>query len=119
MAHPQTDKLLFAKSGPFPQSVAEHIEEIRARCREYGVLRPEMCGSALAQRFDPAAGNPEVLVACPPGHDPGLWMKPRVALHDTLAEMLGRPMDLVMIDAPCKTRFMETIREQRRLLYAA
>lgn len=44
MAHPPTEILPLAKAGPLPEVVAEHLEEIRALCREYGVLRLEVFG---------------------------------------------------------------------------
>lgn len=119
MAQNLRDALPLAAPGPLPEVVAEHLEEIRALCREYGVLRLEVFGSALTSRFDPETSDIDFLVAYPPGHDLGPWMKHHFALKDRLAEMLGRPVDLVKIDAIRKPRFVEAIRDSRRLLYAA
>jgi predicted nucleotidyltransferase len=99
--------------------VAEHQEEIRALCREYGVMRLELFGSAQTSSFDAEASDIDFLIAYPPGHDPGPWMKHHFALKEKLAEVLGRPVDLVMIDAIRKPRFIDAIRESRQLLYAA
>jgi uncharacterized protein len=119
MAYPPIDILPLAAPGPLPEVIAEHIDEIRALCREYGVLRLEVFGSALTSRFDPATSDIDFLVAYPPGHDLGPWMTHHFALKEHLAGILGRPVDLVMINAIRKPRFIEAIRDSRRLLYAA
>ena len=119
MEQTPTDVLPLAEPGPLPEVVAEHLEEIRALCREYGVLRLEVFGSALASRFDPQTSDIDFLVAYPSGHDLGPWMTHHFALKERLAEMLGRPVDLVIINAIRKPRFVEAIRDSRRLLYAA
>lgn len=119
MVHNRVDALPLAAPGPLPEVVAEHLEEIRALCREYGVLRLEVFGSALTSRFDPETSDLDFLVAYPEGHDLGPWMKHHFALKERLAEILGRPVDLVLIAAIRKARFVEAIRDKRRLLYAA
>ena len=119
MAQSPPNLLPPAEPGPLPEVVAEHLEEIRALCREYGVLRLEVFGSALSSRFDPETSDIDFLVEYPPGHDLGPWMSHHFDLKERLAEMPGRPVDLVMIAAIRKPRFVEAIRESRRLLYAA
>ena len=110
MEHTPIDTLPLATPGPLPEVVAEHLEEIRALCREYGVVRLEVFGSALTPRFDLETSDIDLLVAYPEGHRLGPWMKRHFALKERLAEILGRPANLVMIEA---------IRDNRRLLYAA
>ena len=119
MMHSPTNILPLAATGPLPPVVAEHIEEIRALCREYGVLRLEVFGSALTPGFDPQTSDIDLLVEYPLGHDLGPWMTRHFALKERLAEILGQPVDLVIIEAIRKPRFVEAIRESRRLLYAA
>lgn len=65
MAHNIRDALPPAAPGPLPEVVAEHLEEIRALCREYGVLRLEVFGSALAPRFDPETSDIDQLMEYP------------------------------------------------------
>lgn len=117
--HTSTNMLPPAAPGPLPEVVAVHMEEIRALCREYGVLRLEVFGSALTSRFDQKTSDVDFLVAYPPSQDLGPWMAHHFALKEQLAGILGRPVDLVIIDAIRKPRFIEAIRENRRLLYAA
>lgn len=113
------DTLPLAAPGPLPEVVAEHLKEIRALCREYGVLRLEVFGSALTARFDPETSDIDLLVEYPPDYDFGLWLGRYLDLNERLSEVLGRPVDLVMVGAVRKPRFIEAIRDSRRLLYAA
>lgn len=119
MAHNPIELLPPAMPGPLPEVVAEHLEEIRALCREYGVLRLEVFGSALTSRFDPETSDVDLLVEYPPDYDFGLWLGRYLELNERLADVLGRPVDLVMVGAVRKPRFIQAIRDNRRLLYAA
>lgn len=119
MAHTLSNILPLASPGPLPEVVAEHLDEIRALCREYGVLRLEVFGSVLTARFDPETSDIDLLAEYPPDYDFGLWLGRYLELNERLAEVLGRPVDLVMVGAVRKPRFIETIRDNRRLLYAA
>jgi uncharacterized protein len=119
MAHTLTDMLPPAAPGPLPEVVAEHLQDIQALCREYGVKRLELFGSALTSRFDPETSDIDLLVEYPPGHDLGPWAGQHTGLAERLEDVLGRPVDLVMVGAVRKPRFIEAIRDNRRLLYAA
>jgi predicted nucleotidyltransferase len=119
MVHTPTNMLPLAAPGPLPDVVAQHLDEIRALCREYGVLRLEVFGSALTFRFDPETSDVDLLVEYPSGHDLGPWAGRHTGLAEELAAVLGRPVDLVMVGAVRKPRFIEAIRDNWRLLYAA
>lgn len=119
MTSTSTNLLPLAAPGPLPAVVAEHLEEIRALCREYGVLRLEVFGSALTSRFDPETSDIDLLVEYPPDYDFGLWLGRYLDLNERLSEVLGRPVDLVMVGAVRKPRFIQAILDNRRLLYAA
>lgn len=108
-----------ASVGPLPELVADHLAEIQAVCREFGVLRLEVFGSALTPRFDPDTSDIDLLVEYPPGHDLGPWAGRHTGLAERLEGVLGRPVDLVMVSAVRRPRFIEAIRDNRRLLYAA
>ena len=102
-----------------PEVVAAHLDEIRALCREFRVIRLEVFGSAATLRFDPATSDIDFLVEYPPDHDLGPWMGCHFELKDRLEQVTGHPVDLVMLEAIRKPRFFDAIRETRRLLYAA
>lgn len=100
-------------------AIAEHLAEIRALCREYGVLRLEAFGSVCTPEFDPARSDVDFLVEYPEGYDFGLWLARYFELKDRLESLVGRPVDLVMVDAPRNKYFAMAIDETRQLLYAA
>lgn len=99
--------------------LAERLEAIRALCREFGVARLEVFGSVCTPDFDPARSDIDFLVAYPDEYDFGPWLKRFFDLEERLAALLGRDVDLVMIDAPTNPYFIRAMNETRRLLYAA
>ena len=99
--------------------IAEHLEGIRALCREFGVLRLEVFGSVCTPEFDPARSDVDFLVEYPPAYDFGPWLTRYFALEEALASLLGRKVDLVMSSALRKKYFVQSANETRQLLYAA
>ena len=99
--------------------VEQHLDAIRALCREYGVARLEIFGSAATGAFDDAQSDVDFIVEYPPDYDFGLWLTRYVELKERLEALLGRPVDLVMAGAPRKPCFIESANQSRRLLYAA
>jgi len=80
--------------------IAPHLPAIRALCREYGVARLELFGSAATTAFDPARSDVDFIVDYAPETDLGPWLSRYLELQDRLAALLGRPVDLVMAGAP-------------------
>lgn len=99
--------------------IEQHREVIAALCREFGVTRLKLFGSATTGAFDPERSDINFLVEYPPDYDFGLWLARYFALKKRLGALLGRPVDLVMASALRKPRFIESVNETRRLLYAA
>ncbi len=99
--------------------IEDNLDAIRALCREYGVVRLELFGSAATGAFDPHRSDIDFIVEYPPGHDLGLWLTRYFDLKDRFEALLGRPVDLVMAGAMRKRRFIESANETRQLLYAA
>jgi uncharacterized protein len=99
--------------------IAEHLEEIRALCREFGVLRLEAFGSVCTPDFDPESSDVDFLVEYPPDYDFGLWLTRYFALKDRLETLIDRSVDLAMIGAPRNNYFAQSIDETRQLIYAA
>lgn len=85
MARTGFDALTPGQENMIPDVDAEHLNEIRALCREFGVLRLEVFGSAVTSRFDSATSDIDFLVEYPPDHDLGPWM----GRHFELAERLS------------------------------
>ncbi len=99
--------------------IAEHLGAIRALCREYGVSRLELFGSAATGRFDPDSSDIDFIIEYPPDYDFGHWLTRYFELKDRLETLLGRPVDLVMTGAMRNPRFIQSANERRQLLYAA
>ena len=99
--------------------VEQHLEAIEALCREFGVLRLELFGSAATGEFDPARSDVDFLVEYPEGYDFGLWLTRYFAFKERLEDLLGYPVDLVMVGAMRKPHFIESVNKSRQLLYAA
>ena len=96
-----------------------NLNTIRALCREYGVARLEIFGSAVTDRFDPDSSDIDFIIEYPPDYDFGLWLTRYFELKERLEGLLGRPVDLVMTGAMRNRHFIRSANESRQLLYAA
>lgn len=99
--------------------IENHLEEIRALCRQYGVSRLEIFGSAATSAFDPDRSDVDFIVEYPAGYEFGPVLTRYFEFKDRLEELLGRPVDLVMASAMQRPRFIEAASETRQELYAA
>ena len=99
--------------------IDRHLGAIRALCREYGVARLDVFGSATTDAFDPDRSDVDFIVEYPPDYEFGLWLTRYFEFKERLEALLGRPVDLVMAGAMRKRRFIESANESRRLLFAA
>ena len=99
--------------------IEDNLDAIRALCREYGVRRLDLFGSAATGAFDSAVSDVDFIVEYPPGYDFGPWLTRYFDFKDRLEVLLGRSVDLVMVGAMRKPRFIESVNASRRLLYAA
>lgn len=96
--------------------IAERRDEIAGLCRRYGVRRLELFGSAATGAFDPLTSDVDFLVEYPDGYDYGLWLGRYFALKDDLRWLLGRPVDLVMSDAPNHPTFWASANQSREVI---
>jgi hypothetical protein len=97
----------------------QHTEVIRSLCREYGVARLELFGSATRPDFDPNRSDIDLLVEFAPGTDLGPWMSRFIELRDHLQALLKRDVDLVMASGLRNPYLIRAIEHERQLLYAA
>jgi uncharacterized protein len=100
-------------------AIAQHIPAIRDLCREFGVEKLEIFGSAVTDRFDPARSDVDFIVTWPDGYDVGPWARNHWELQSRLESVLGLSVDLIMSTAIRKPRFERRVRNSRTLLYAA
>jgi uncharacterized protein len=99
--------------------IAEHLEAIRALCREFGVAQMEVFGSVCMPDFDPERSDVDFLVEYAPDYDFGPWAARYLALQEALANLLGRKVDLIKTRAVHKKYFLQSVNQTRQLLYAA
>jgi predicted nucleotidyltransferase len=79
--------------------IAEHLEAIRALCRDFGVARLEVLGSVCTDAFDLERSDIDFLIDYPEGYEFGPWLGRHFDLKVRLESLLGRPVDLVMTGA--------------------
>ncbi len=99
-------------------SIAEKLEDIKRICREHGVKRLEIFGSAArGEDFDPSTSDVDFLVEFEEGvRKP--WLGHYRDLEAELAAMLGRPVDLVPAKGEGNPRIIGAINRDRQMVYA-
>jgi predicted nucleotidyltransferase len=97
----------------------EKLPELEQLCKLYGVKRLEVVGSAAREvDFDPARSDVDFLVDFEPGRLPAT-LGGFFGFRQALEEVVGRPVDLVMLDAVRNPYLKASLESSRRLLYAA
>lgn len=97
----------------------QHEQAIAELCRRFSVARLEVFGSAATDAFREAESDIDLLVEFLPGADLGPWMARFFELRDELERRFGRPVDLVMANAPRNPYFLREVNRTRQPLYAA
>lgn len=98
--------------------IEEKRDDLIRLCAKYRVLRFEIFGSALTNRFDPRTSDLDFLVEFLP-LQPGEYADAYFGLLEGLRELFQRNVDLVMTDAIRNRYFLESINRSRTVLYAA
>ncbi len=109
----------FAEVVALQPLIEEHLEEIRALCREFGVSRLELFGSAATDAFDPERSDVDFIVHYPDDYDYGPWLGRFQDLEQSLADALGRDVDLVMTSALRNRWFAGEAAKTRAVIYEA
>lgn len=98
--------------------IERHKAEIASICRRFHVRRLDVFGSAArGGDFDAARSDVDLLVTYLPGHPPDIAAYQD--LRDALAELLERPVDLVMESAVENPFIRAGIERSRQPVYAA
>lgn len=93
-------------------------DEIAALCQRCSVRRLELCGSAVRCDFDSERSDLDFLVEFDSRADVNLF-EAYMGLRRQLAELLGRPVDLVMPSAIRNPYLRASIHAHRELVYVA
>ena len=92
-------------------------DEFERLCRRFGVSRLAIFGSAVTEDFDPERSDLDVLVEFGDGVED--LFDAYLGLREALADLVGRPVGLVMASAVKNPYVARSIAETRRDLYAA
>lgn len=92
-------------------------DEVERLCRRFGVSRLAIFGSAVTEDFDPERSDLDVLVEF--ADDVEDLFDAYFGLREALADLAGRPVDLVMASAVKNPYVARSIAETRRDLFAA
>lgn len=91
-------------------------DALAALCRQFGVRRLVLFGSALTNRFDEETSDVDFLVEFDAVDDAfGAYF----GFKEAVEELLGRPVDLVAPKALENPYFAESVRRHSEELYAA
>ena len=103
---------------PLPSLLTDHLDEIRKLCSKYGVKRLAVFGSAVKGTFDPARSDFDFVVEFQANDRSDGWHS-YFDLKFAIEELLGRPIDLVGMEAVDNPFFRHAIELTQRDLYAA
>lgn len=101
---------------PLAQPLIVHRDEIARLCREFGVERLEVFGSAADGRFDPARSDFDLIVTFSPRAQDAI-SRYFFGFVDALERLLGRRVDL-MTNQPIRNPYLRrAVDASRRDLY--
>lgn len=101
-----------------PALLDDKHAQIESLCRRYRVRRLDVFGSAIRDDFDPERSDVDFLVKFEA--DPDLnTFHAYMDLREALAQLLGRPVDLVMPSAVRNPYIKADIEATREPVYAA
>jgi predicted nucleotidyltransferase len=97
--------------------VAQHIPEIQQLCREFGVTKLEIFGSAVTDAFDPERSDVDFIVTYPDDYDFGPWIGKLFDMEEQLSLLLDRNVDLVMLSALKNKWFRREAEKTRTVIF--
>jgi len=99
--------------------IEKNYETLKKLCVQYKVKRLEIFGSAVrSEDFDPEKSDLDFLVEFEQLQS-GEYADSYFGLLEAIENLFNRHIDLVMTKAIKNPYFMESINQQRKLLYAA
>ena len=98
--------------------IASRKPELAALCRQFGVRRLEMFGSAATGDYVPARSDLDFLVEFGSG-GPERALDTYFGLKEALERLFGRPVDLVIAGAVRNPYVLAEMERSRVLVYAA
>jgi len=99
--------------------IERHLSAILDLCRAYAVVRLEVFGSVMTNAFDSDRSDVDFIVSYPPDYDFGPWLARFQYLEEALADLLDRPVNLVMTSALKNRWFAREAAKTRTVIYDA
>jgi predicted nucleotidyltransferase len=99
-------------------TIAEHQAELIQLCHQFHVRQLELFGSALGDAYDPERSDLDFLVEFVAMPDGG-YATSFFGFKESLEQLFGRPVDLVVGSAIRNPYFRQSIDQSKALLYAA
>lgn len=96
--------------------IADHRAEIEALCRQYGVLRLDLFGSAATGAFNEATSDLDFIATFADTRKPG-YADRFLDFADALETLFGRRVDLVTDRSIQNPYFQEEVDATRRPIY--
>ena len=97
--------------------VTDHRDAIAALCRQYGVLRLDLFGSAATGDFDPASSDLDFIADFADTDLPG-YLGRFLDFADALEALFGRPVDLLTENMIRNRYFRQSVEATRQHVYA-
>jgi predicted nucleotidyltransferase len=98
--------------------VTEHLAEIAALCRRFGVQRLDLFGCAATGAFDPTTSDLDFVATFANTHVPGYAAR-YLDFADALEALFGRPVDVLTENMIRSPYFRASVEATRRPVYDA
>ena len=96
--------------------VANHMTEIAALCRQFGVRRLDLFGSAATDAFDPAKSDLDFVATFADTSAPN-YADRYLNFADALETLLDRPVDVVIDRSIRNPSFRQAVEATRQPVY--
>ena len=96
--------------------VENHLDAIRRLCRQFGVRRLDLFGSAAVGAFDPATSDLDFVATFADTDVPG-YADRFLDFAEALEALFGRPVDLVIDRSIRNPRFRQAVDATRQPIY--
>ena len=100
------------------RTIEQKLAEIEALCRSHHVLRLDLFGSAATGRDRSGESDLDFLVEFGPV-PPGSYADAYFGLLESLEQLFGRPVDLVVASAIKNPYFRQSVERTKASVYAA
>jgi predicted nucleotidyltransferase len=97
--------------------IADNRDAIAALCKEFGMRKLDLFGSAATGKFDPETSDVDFVVD-PGGYERGAARR-YLDFISAMEDLLGRRVDMITEDSISNPYFREAVDEQRVTIYEA